>query len=86
MTLLPVARFEYDHKPDPPSSYHVNLAKKTNTCTFGGEKGQRSCFIAYHNIYMAERNMYIMRAGGSSVVRPKLSYVPRPTGLFLRLT
>ena len=53
MTLLPAARFEYDHKPDPPSSYHVNLAKKTNTCTFGGEKGQRSCFIAYHNIYMA---------------------------------
>ena len=26
------------------------------------------------------------RAGGSSVIRPKLSYVPRPTGLFLRLT
>ena len=30
--------------------------------------------------------MYIMRAGGSSVVRPKLSYVPRPTGLLLRFT
>ena len=30
--------------------------------------------------------MYIMRAGGSSVIRPKLSYVPRPAGLLLRLT
>ena len=30
--------------------------------------------------------MYIMRAGGSSVIRPKLSYVPRPTGLLLRFT
>ena len=29
MTLLPAARFEYDHEPDPPSSYHVDLAKKT---------------------------------------------------------
>ena len=85
MTLLLTARFEYDHKLDPPSSYHVNLAKKTRA-HLEEKKGQRSCFIAYHNIYMAERNMYIMRAGGSSVVRPKLSYVPRPTGLFLRLT
>ena len=86
MTLLPSARFEHDHKPDPPSSYHVNLAMKTTRAYLEEEEGQRSCFIAYHNIYMAERNMYIMRAGGSSVVRPKLSYVPRPTGLFLRLT
>ena len=29
MTLLPAARFEYDHEPDPPSSYHVNLAMNT---------------------------------------------------------
>ena len=56
-----------------------------NTFTFGGEKGHMSCFIAYRNIYMAYRNMYITRAGGSSVIRPKLSYVPRPTGLLLRL-
>ena len=83
MIKLFMARFEYDHKPDPPSSYH---AMKTTRAHLEEKKGQRSCFIAYHNIYMAERNMYIMRAGGSSVVRPKLSYVPRPTGLFLRLT
>ena len=37
------------------------------------------------NIYIV-KNIYILRAGGSSIVRPKLSYVPRPTGLFLRLT
>ena len=30
--------------------------------------------------------MYIMRASGSSVVRPKMSDIPRPAGLFLRLT
>ena len=28
VTLLPTARFEYDHKPDPPSSYHVILQWK----------------------------------------------------------
>ena len=31
-------------------------------------------------------NMYIVRAGGSSVVRPKMSNVPWPVGLLLRLT
>ena len=30
MTLLLTARFEYDHKPDPPPSYHVDLAKKAH--------------------------------------------------------
>ena len=30
--------------------------------------------------------MYIMRAGGSSSVRPKMSDIPRPAGLLLRLT
>ena len=29
--------------------------------------------------------MYIIRAGSSSVVRPKMSNIPRPTGLLLRL-
>ena len=86
MTLLLTARLEYDHKPDPPSSYHVNLAMKTTRAHLEEKKRQRSCFIAYHNIYMAERNIYTTRAGGSGVVRPKLSYVPQPTGLFLRLT
>ena len=85
MTLLPAARFEYDHEPDPPSSYHVDLAKKTHA-HLEEKKDGGLALLLYHNIYMAERNMYIMRAGGSSVVRPKLSYVPRPTGLFLRLT
>ena len=86
MIILLTARFEYDHKPDPPFKSSCNLVIKTTRAYLEEKKGQRSCFIAYHNIYMAERNMYIMRAGGSSVVRPKLSYVPRPTGLFLRLT
>ena len=86
VTLLLMARFEYDHKPDPPLSHHVIFAMKTIRAYVEEKKGQRSCFIAYHNIYMVERNMYTTRAGGSSVVRPKLSYVPRPTGLFLRLT
>ena len=30
--------------------------------------------------------MYTTRAGSSSVIRPKLSDIPRPTGLFLRLS
>ena len=84
MIILPTARFEYDHKPDPPSSYHVNLAKKARA-HLEEKKDRGPALLLYHNIYMAERNMYIMRAGGSSVVRPKLSYVPRPTGLLLRL-
>ena len=85
MSLLLTARFEYDHKPDPPSSYHVDLAKKTHA-HLEEKKDNGPALLLYHNIYMAERNMYTTRAGGSSVVRPKLSYVPRPTGLFLRLT
>ena len=30
--------------------------------------------------------MYTTRAGSSSVIRPKLSDIPRPTGLLLRFT
>ena len=85
MTLLLTARFEYDRKPDSFKSA-CNLVIKTTHTYLEERKGQRSCFIAYHNIYMAEISMYTTRAGSSSVVRPKLSYVPRPTGLFLRFT
>ena len=79
MILLLTARLKCDHKPDPPFKlvWHVYLEEK---------KGQRSCFIAYHNIYMSEINMYTTRAGSSSVIRPKLSDIPRPTGLLLRFT
>ena len=37
---------------------------KTTRAHLEEKKGQRSCFIAYHNIYMAEGNMYILTAGG----------------------
>ena len=30
--------------------------------------------------------MYIRRVGGSGVVRPKMSNIPRPVGLLLRFT
>ena len=54
VTLLLTARLKCDHKPDPPFKlvWHVYLDEK---------KGQRSCFIAYHNIYMSEINMYTTR-------------------------
>ena len=54
MILLLTARLKCDHKPDPPSSYHVNLVMKTTRAHLEEKRGQRSCFIAYHNIYMAE--------------------------------
>ena len=57
-----------------------------NTHFWKRAKDRGPALLLYHNIYMAEINMYITRVGSSSVVRPKLSYVPRPTGLFLRLT
>ena len=38
-----------------------------------------------HNIYIVI-TMYIRRAYGSSIVRPKMSYIPRSMGLLLRFT
>ena len=38
-----------------------------------------------HNIYIVI-TMYIRRACGSSIVRPKMSYIPWPLGLLLRFT
>ena len=56
---------------------HINL--------FGsGKKDRGPALLLYHNIYMAERNMYTTRAGGSSVVRPKMSNIPWPAGPFLQ--
>ena len=83
MTLLLTARFEYNHKPDPPLSQYV----KNNTRLFGGKKDRGpALLLIIIYIYMSEINMYTTRAGSSSVVRPKLSYVPWPMGLLLRFT
>ena len=57
-----------------------------NTHFWKRAKDRGPALLLYHNIYMAEINMYITRVGSSSVVRPKLSYVPRPAGLLLRFT
>ena len=45
----------------------------------------QGCQLYYtnHNIYMG-RNTYNTRSGGSGVIRPKMSNVPRPPGLLLR--
>jgi len=37
--------------------------------------------LLYCLYYIHQVTMYIMRAGGSSIVGPKMSNVPRPTGL-----
>ena len=52
MTLLLTARFEYDHKTDPPSSYHVDLTKKAHA-HLEEKKDRGPALLLYHNIYMA---------------------------------
>ena len=53
-------------------------------------KRQRPCFNRDADfiilIIIYTQNMYIRRTGGSGVVRPKMSNIPRPVGLLLRLT
>ena len=46
----------------------------------------QGCRLYYtnHNIYIG-KSMYITRARGSGVIRPKMSNIPRPAGLLLRL-
>ena len=83
--LLPTARFECDHKPDSPSSYHVILQWKQHVHIWRRKK-DRCPVLLLVIIYIQRRSMYIMRAGGSSVVRPEMGNIPRPAGLLLRLT
>ena len=47
----------------------------------------RGCLLYYidHNIYI-DKSMYNTRAGGSCVIRPKMSNIPGPAGLLLQLT
>ena len=44
------------------------------------------CRLYYidHNIYI-DKSMYNTRAGGSCVIRPKMSNIPGPAGLLLRV-
>ena len=62
-----------------------------NPCetTHDVKKEQRPCFSRgfglLYNIYIVI-NMYIRKVCGSSLVRPKKGYIPRPLGLLLRFT
>ena len=56
---------------------HINL--------FWGGKKDRGPALLLYVIYTQYKYIHI-RAGGSSIVRPKMSDIPRPAGLLFRLT